>query len=45
MTQLKKCPKCKNYTLKNECSKDETKTIDAHYKFKKIKDAPKDIKK
>jgi rRNA maturation protein Nop10 len=31
--KMKKCAKCKHYTLKDEhCA---TKTVDAHYKFKK----------
>jgi rRNA maturation protein Nop10 len=45
MTLVKKCPKCKSYTLKENCPKDNSKTIDAHYKFKKIRDAPKIFKK
>lgn len=40
MTKLKKCPDCKNYSLKKEC-KCGGKTEDAHYKFVKIRDAPK----
>jgi len=27
---LKKCPKCRNYTLKELCQKCKTKTISAH---------------
>ncbi|MBT96837.1 MAG: nucleolar RNA-binding Nop10p family protein [Candidatus Pacearchaeota archaeon] len=34
---LKKCKKCKAYTLKNTCSKCKKPTKDAHYKFVKIK--------
>tara|TARA_Y100000310_G_C20498952_1_gene722953 strand:- start:730 stop:852 length:123 start_codon:yes stop_codon:yes gene_type:complete len=37
--KLKKCKKCKQYTLKSEHCKEKTK--DAHYKFVKIRDAPK----
>lgn len=35
--KLKKCGSCKNYTLKEKCSKCKEKTKDAHYKFVKIK--------
>lgn len=45
MPQLKKCTKCKSYTLKENCPKDKIQTVDAHYKFKKIRDAPKDFKR
>ncbi len=45
MTQLKKCSKCGNYTLKEKCHKDDSPTSDAHYRFKKIRDAPKDVRK
>jgi len=38
---LKKCEKCGTYTLKEICSKCNQKSSDAHYKFIKIKDAPK----
>ena len=31
--RLKKCKSCKNYTLKEKCSKCNKKTSDAHYKF------------
>lgn len=30
---LKKCPSCKAYTLKETCSNCNKKTKDAHYKF------------
>lgn len=40
--QLKKCLKCKEYTLLEECKICKTKTINPHYKFKEIKDAPRD---
>jgi RNA polymerase subunit RPABC4/transcription elongation factor Spt4 len=39
--KLKKCPKCNIYTLKEICSKCGSKTKEVHYKFIKIKDAPK----
>ncbi|MFC1666131.1 nucleolar RNA-binding Nop10p family protein [Nanoarchaeota archaeon] len=38
---LKKCKSCKKYTLKKICSKCKAKTSDAHYKFLKVRDAPK----
>jgi hypothetical protein len=38
--KLRKCKKCGKYTLKEECACGE-KTSDAHYKFLKVKDAPK----
>ncbi|MFW5847250.1 MAG: hypothetical protein ACOCUU_03785 [Nanoarchaeota archaeon] len=41
---LKKCPNkdCKkNYTLKEKCPSCNSKTKDAHYKFIKIRNAPK----
>ena len=41
MTKLKKCAKCKSYTLNDSCEKCKTPTLDAHYKFIKIRDAPK----
>jgi len=37
---LKKCPKCKTYTLKDSCEKCKTETQSAHYKFPNIRDAP-----
>lgn len=39
--KLKKCPECKKYTLKELCPKCDSKTKDAHYKFIKVRDAPK----
>jgi rRNA maturation protein Nop10 len=38
--KLKKCKKCKKYTLKEICSCKEV-SSEAHYKFIKIRDAPK----
>lgn len=38
---LKKCPNCKNYTLNEVCLICKKDSKDAHYKFIKIKDAPK----
>lgn len=38
---LKKCPSCKKYTLELICNNCESKTKEAHYKFLKIRDAPK----
>lgn len=35
--KLRKCNKCKKYTLKNNCPDCEEKTSDAHYKFVKTK--------
>ena len=51
--KLKKCIACKTYTLKENCSKCNSKTSDAHYKFSpkwgllgvKIKDVLKNISK
>ena len=40
--KLKKCSKCGKYTLKDSCEKCSSPTESAHYKFVKIKDAPKD---
>lgn len=43
--KLKKCPNCNEYTLKENCEKCKTDSKDAHYKYIKIKDAPKsDVK-
>jgi rRNA maturation protein Nop10 len=39
--KLKKCPSCKKYTLEKECSKCKSETKEAHYKYIKIRDAPK----
>jgi len=38
MNSLKKCEKCKSYTLKEICGKCKEKTKSAHYKFIKLKD-------
>lgn len=38
---LKKCENCKTYTLKDNCENCKNKTKDAHYKFLKLRDAPK----
>jgi len=38
---LKKCPECKTYTLEDSCKKCKNKTKDAHYKFLRLRDAPK----
>lgn len=40
--KLKKCKKCKIYTLKDKCSKCDEKTSDAHYKFIHIRPIKKD---
>ncbi len=42
MTQLKKCPVCEKYTLKELCSVCGIKVVEIKYKFVKIRDAPKD---
>jgi rRNA maturation protein Nop10 len=34
--KLKKCAKCKTYTLKEKCPKCNSKTSSAHYKFIKF---------
>lgn len=39
--KLKKCLKCKKYTLKEICTECKSITKEAHYKFLKIRDAPK----
>lgn len=44
MSKLKKCSQCNNYTLKDSCPKCNEKTKDAHYKFVKVHDAPKNSK-
>jgi len=41
MAKIKKCSKCEEYTLKDLCPKCKSKTKDAHYKFIKVKNAPK----
>ncbi len=38
--KLKKCPKCKTYTIKENCDICNEKSKDAHYKFLNLKDAP-----
>jgi rRNA maturation protein Nop10 len=38
--KLKKCSSCGSYSLKEKCKCGEENT-DAHYKFVKIRDAPK----
>jgi len=38
---LRKCERCSSYTLKELCPKCNSKTKDAHYKFIKVRDAPK----
>lgn len=40
MSKLKKCLSCENYTLFDNCGKCGKITVDAHYKFVKIRDAP-----
>lgn len=42
---IKKCTICKIYTLKDSCPKCNTQTISPSYKFKQLKDAPKDSAK
>ena len=42
MAKLRKCSNCGKYTLKDSCGKCGKKTVDAHYKFVKVRDAPKD---
>jgi len=39
--KLKKCKTCNKYTLKEICSKCNKKTSDAHYKFVRVRNAPK----
>jgi len=43
MSQIKKCPKCKTYTLNNLCKKCKTETESVDYIFPNIKNAPKDF--
>lgn len=43
--KLKKCSSCGRYTLKNICPICGVETSCPHYKFKKIRDAPKDSAK
>lgn len=43
--KLKKCSKCKEYTIRSNCKKCNIKTNDAHYKFIKfIKDSSNSLK-
>jgi len=39
--KLKKCKKCSTYTLNQSCPKCDSEVKNAHYKFLKIRDAPK----
>ncbi len=39
--KLKKCKECNKYTLKETCPKCNQPTKDAHYKFIKVRNAPK----
>ena len=39
--KLQKCKTCNKYTLQESCQICKDKTSDAHYKFIKIRDAPK----
>ena len=39
--KLKKCSQCDSYTFKEKCNKCKKNTADAHYKFVKVRDAPK----
>lgn len=41
MSKLKKCKKCKKYSIKEKCPHCNELLKSAHYKFIKIKDAPK----
>jgi len=45
MSKLKKCSHCNLYTLKEACPECKNKTQEAHYKFIKIRDAPKESDK
>ena len=38
--KLKKCKTCETYTLKENCPKCDEKASNAHYKFIKVRDAP-----
>ena len=40
--KLMKCPTCGRYTFKEKCPSCEKETVSPHYKFKEIRDAPKD---
>jgi rRNA maturation protein Nop10 len=39
--KLRKCPSCKKYTLKEKCKRCDLESKEAHYKFIKIRNAPK----
>jgi len=39
--KLKRCKKCFRYTLKQACPKCDSDVKAAHYKFVKVRDAPK----
>lgn len=39
--KLNKCKDCKTYTLEDVCDKCKNEAGSAHYKFVKIRDAPK----
>ena len=39
--KLRKCKNCGVYTMQENCPKCKEKTLDAHYKFIKVRDAPK----
>ncbi|MBT7706670.1 hypothetical protein HN747_04440 [archaeon] len=45
MAKLKKCSTCNKYTLKEECKNCGEETKNVHYRFIKIRDAPKDSDK
>lgn len=38
--ELKKCPKCKTYTLHKTCKECDSSTELSSYKFPKLRDAP-----
>lgn len=40
MALLRKCPSCKDYTLKVICEKCSSETKDPHYRFLKTRDSP-----
>ncbi len=42
---LKQCTVCKEYNLTNICRKCGSECLDSGYKFKQIRDAPKDSSK
>lgn len=43
--QLKKCPTCSDYTLKEKCPKCDKETEETHYRYEQLRDAPKDSAK